>query len=107
MSFNMTSSQRFDMTSQTFPAVETHSVKKNGVLLDSIFVEGLDSWSRDVLMTPFGTNCFNNTLSGGAIAGIVVACVAAVAAIVVGLICCKKRQNQQETGEDPLHESLL
>ena len=109
MSFNMTSSQRFNTTSQTFPAVDTHSVKKNGVLLDSIFVEGLHSWSINVLMTPFGTNCFqsNNALSGGAIAGIVVACVAAVAAIVV-LICCKKRQNQQEKGEeDPLHESLL
>lgn len=108
-SFNMTSSQHFDMTSQTFSAVDTHSVKKNGVLLDSIFVEGLNSWDGNVLMTPFGTNCFqsNNALSGGAIAGIVVACVAAVAAIVVGLIWCKKRQNQQEKGEDPLHESLL
>ncbi|KAL7455421.1 hypothetical protein ACHAWC_006968 [Mediolabrus comicus] len=105
MSFNLTSSfsNLFNTTSQTFPAVETHSVKKNGVpLLDSIFVD-------HVLMTPFGTNCFqsNNTLSGGAIAGIVVACVAALAAI-VGLIWCKKRQNQQEKGEeDPLHESLL
>jgi hypothetical protein len=105
MSFNLTSSfsHLFNTTSQTFPAVETHSVKKNGVpLLDSIFVD-------HVLMTPFGTNCFqsNNTLSGGAIAGIVVACVAALAAI-VGLIWCKKRQNQQEKGEeDPLHESLL
>jgi hypothetical protein len=105
MSFNLTSSfsNLFNTTSQTFPAVETHSVKKNGVpLLDSIFVD-------HVLMTPFCTNCFqsNNTLSGGAIAGIVVACVAALAAI-VGLIWCKKRQNQQEKGEeDPLHESLL
>jgi len=106
MSFNLTSSHLFNATSQTFSSIETHSLKKNGVLLDSIFVK--DNWGADVLMTPFGTSCFqsNNTLSGGAIAGIVVACAAAVAAI-VGLMICKKRQNQPEKVEDPLHESLL
>lgn len=66
-------------------------------------------------MTPFGQNCFpnippsNSSLSGGAIAGIVIACVVAVGAVVFGLVSYKRRQSQtyKEGDENPLHESLL
>ena len=89
--------------------VDSHTVKKNGIQLDHSRVEG--GWG-DELMTPFGQNCFSasNSLSGGAIAGIAVGCVAAVGAIVFGLIWYKKRQSQsseEEVAEDPLRESLL
>jgi len=41
----------------------------------------------DALMTPFGKNCSaSNSLSGGAVAGIVIASVAAVGAVIFGLV---------------------
>ena len=60
-----------------------------------------------MLKTPFGENCFpaSNSLSGGAIAGIAVACAVAVGAIVLGLVWYKRRQAQfessKEAEEDP------
>jgi len=50
-------------------------VKKNGIQLENT----IDTDSIYVLMTPFGQNCSaSNSLSGGAVAGIVIASVAAV-----------------------------
>ena len=94
--------------------VDSHTVKKNGIQLDHSRVEGEERWGWwDVLMTRFGQNCFpaSNSLSGGAIAGIAVACIVAVSAIVLCLVVwCKRRQTQsssEEAAEDPLHENLL
>lgn len=95
-------------------AVETYTVKKNGAQLgDTQEVEGLinDEFNDPVLeklsMTPFGENCF---LSGGAIAGIVVACLVVLSALIGAIMVCLKRhegrQNQCDE-EDPLKENLL
>ena len=92
--------------------VDSWTVKKNGIQLDHRKEE--IRFFGEVLMTPFGQNCFpasdSYSLSGGAIAGIVIACVVAVGAIVFGLVWCKSRQTQsskEEVEKDPLHESLL
>ena len=101
MSFNITPGS---------PA-ESYTVKKNGIHLDDR-QEVVDVFYGEVLMTPFGQNCSppSKSLSGGAIAGIVFACVVAVGVVLFGLVWYKRRQNQysNEEGEaDPLHESLL
>jgi len=79
--------------------VESYTVKKNGIQLDDVD-------TIDALMTPFGQNCLlaSNSLSGGAVAGIVIA---SVAAVIFGLVWYKRRQNQSpkakkgEEEEDP------
>ena len=73
----------FNITSGS--SVESYTVKKNGIELDNRQVA---ESGKELFMTPFGQNCsspnssLDSSLSGGAIAGIVVACVVAVGAIV-------------------------
>jgi len=101
----------FNMTS-TSP-VETYTIMRNGAKLSSF----ADS-SGSVEATAFGDNCRpeskqaeeSNKLSGGAIAGIVVACLVVVAWILmcVGYLWRKKNDQVQAAWEqDPLTESLL
>eukprot|EP00984_Skeletonema_dohrnii_P023016 scaffold12141_cov158-Skeletonema_dohrnii-CCMP3373.AAC.1 len=91
--------------------VESYTVKKNDIQLDDRQEVGPEYWAQ--IMTPFGQNCSpptpHKSLSGGAIVGIVTACVVAVGAVLFGLVWYKRRQNQSsKEGEgDPLHESLL
>ena len=75
--------------------VESYTVKKNGIQLDDRQEVDAGYW-EEKMMTPFGQNCSpqNKSLSGGAIAGIVTACVVAVSAVLFGLVWYKRRQNQ-------------
>ena len=76
-------------------SVESYTVKKNGIQLDDRQEVGPEFLEK--LMTPFGQNCSppSKSLSGGAIAGIVIACLFSVAAVgAIGLAWYKRRQNQ-------------
>jgi hypothetical protein len=106
--------------------VETYTVKKNGVQLDdSKEVEGLikdelhDLVLEKLSVTPFGQNCFptnpvppepERRLSGGAIAGIIIACLVVLGVLIGVIMGClnrrEERQNQHDE-EDPLSENLL
>jgi len=102
----------FNITADS--AVETYTVKKNGVQLDDS-QELPDEFYSDTtwIMTPFGQNCFpakSRTLSAGAIAGIVIGCLVVLSFLICGIMVClkrrKERQNQHDE-EDPLSENLL
>mmetsp|Transcript_28117 Transcript_28117/g.56514 ORF Transcript_28117/g.56514 Transcript_28117/m.56514 type:complete len:197 (+) Transcript_28117:345-935(+) len=85
----------FNMTPES--PVESYTVKKNGIQLDGQEVDALYLYDGEVLMTQFGQNCSspNKSLSGGAIAGIVIACLFSFAAVgAIGLAWYKRRQNQ-------------
>eukprot|EP00985_Skeletonema_marinoi_P027634 scaffold23008_cov66-Skeletonema_marinoi.AAC.4 len=100
----------FNMTPES--PVESYTVKKNGIQLDG--GQEVDAVNYgEVLMTPFGQNCSqpSKSLSGGAIAGVVIACLLSVTAVgAIGFAWYKRRQSQSSTEEgeeDPLRESLL
>ena len=87
------------------------TVKKNGAQLEDRqeFLDGTKKW----IMTPFPINQSQSRsrLSGGAIAGIVIACLVLIVLILLAVImkCLKRheeRQNQHDE-ENPLSESLL
>mmetsp|Transcript_28118 Transcript_28118/g.56515 ORF Transcript_28118/g.56515 Transcript_28118/m.56515 type:complete len:207 (+) Transcript_28118:345-965(+) len=99
----------FNMTLRS--PVESFTLKKNGIQLDDRQEIDAGYWAQ--MMTPFGQNCSppSKSLSGGAIAGIVIACLLSVAAVgAIGLAWYKRRQSQsskEEGEEDPMRESLL
>mmetsp|Transcript_28126 Transcript_28126/g.56536 ORF Transcript_28126/g.56536 Transcript_28126/m.56536 type:complete len:579 (-) Transcript_28126:165-1901(-) len=102
--------------------VERYEVEKNGIQMnDTEVVSGLlygHRYHEEVKSfdTPFGQNCNSpspspESVSGGAIAGIVIACAVAVGVIVFGSIWYKRRQNQSSKDgkgeEGELRENLL
>jgi len=95
---------------QRIRLLKIHS-EKNGAQLEDRqeFLDGTKKW----IMTPFPINQSQSRsrLSGGAIAGIVIACLVLIVLILLAVImkCLKRheeRQNQHDE-ENPLSESLL
>eukprot|EP00984_Skeletonema_dohrnii_P038009 scaffold40743_cov233-Skeletonema_dohrnii-CCMP3373.AAC.1 len=91
----------FNMTPES--PVESYTVKKNGIQLDDGKEVDDALYYGKVYMTPFGQNCSSPSkpLSGGAIAGIVIACLLSAAVGAIGLAWYKRRQSQssKEEGE--------
>ena len=110
----------FDFNITADSRVETYAVKKNGIQLDdSQELQDEFSW-RMLIMTPFGQNCFpkdekfvyqGRSLSGGAIAGIVVGCLVALSVLIGLIMVCLVNRNEGSQNhhdeEDPLNENLL
>jgi len=99
----------FNMTEESLPALEWYNVRRNGIGLSRVLLDS-GGWgiygARET--TAFGEDCSTkNTLSGGAIAGIVIGCVAAVGALVYGLLWYKKKKEAAEEDANPLTDSLL
>jgi len=90
----------FDYT-MTADVIEKYEVRRNGMALSRVLVEyeGVCTSSNGAKeVTAFSENC--NTLSGGAIAGIVIGSLAAVGIAVYAILDQKKKANAVTEAED-------
>ena len=100
----------FAMYTSDSEPVGTYVVERNGMELTS-WVKADEGWWTGYTLTAFGLNCNPQTsLSGGAIAGIVIACVVALGGAVYGFMWYKKHKMSTVVEEDnntALSEDLL
>jgi len=105
----------YNTTQESAAVFEKYEVRRNGVSLSRVLVDnegdiGTFFYDGAREVTAFGENCNAKKLSGGAIAGIVIGCLAAVGIAVYGFLWYKKKKEGEAVAEDtnnPLTESLL